>query len=230
MALLALLSLAIQTAVGWLVSVRLLRLASRTHELPELALGSSVLLATGLGYPMLVASAATGSAPLRMSGALLVDVGFMLTALFTAHVFRPQARWPQAVVAALAACFLVQLALVVRHEHTGGLVQMLLASTVYGWTALEAWLRARMQQRRIALGIGNPVLANRLQLWALMGATSTLAALVNAVTIVYGIMPLEDPIVLVVTTSSGLVQATALLLALAPPAAYLDWIGRTRTA
>lgn len=230
MALLAGLALLIQTGVGWLVSLRLLRLASRTHELPELALGSSVLLATGLGYPMLVASAATGSAPLRMSGALLVDVGFMLTALFTAHVFRAQARWAQPLVAALAACFLLQLALVVEHEHTAGLIQMLLASTVYGWTALEARLRAGMQQRRIALGIGNPVLANRLQLWSIMGATSTLAALVNAFTIVYGIMPLEEPTVLVLTTAAGLVQAAALLLALAPPASYLDWIARARTA
>jgi hypothetical protein len=43
-------------------------------------------------------------------------------------------------------------------------------------------------------------------------------------------MRLEDPGVWMVTTTSGLVQATALLLALAPPAAYVDWVGRTRAA
>jgi hypothetical protein len=224
MAVLALLALLIQTGVGWLVGVRLLLLAARTRELPEFALGSSVLLATGLGYPMLVASAATGSVPLRSSGALLVDVGFMLTAFFTAHVFRPSAGWARGLLAALAVGFLAQLALSMQREHTAGLVQMLLASVVYGWTALEARTRARMQQRRIALGIGEPVLANRLQLWALMGTTSTVAALVNAFTIVFGIMPLEDPVVLVLTTAAGLIQATALLLALAPPTAYVDWI------
>lgn len=108
--------------------------------------------------------------------------------------------------------------------------QMLLAIVVYGWTALEAAIRVRMQQRRIALGIGDPVVANRLSLWAAMGGASALAALVNAVTIAWGIMPLEDPVVLLVTTGSGLVQATTLLLALAPPAAYLDWLARRRPA
>jgi hypothetical protein len=80
------------------------------------------------------------------------------------------------------------------------------------------------------IGLGDPVVANRLWLWALMGASSLGAALVNAITIVYGIMPLEDPVVLVLTTCSGLVQATALLLALAPPAAYIDWVARPRSA
>jgi hypothetical protein len=230
MALVALLALLIQTGVGWFVGVRLLRLASRTRELPEFALGSSLLMATGLGYPMLVASAATGSAPLRSSGALLVDVGFMLTAAFTAQVFRPNAGWARGLVAALAVGFLAQLALSMTREHTAGLVQMLLASVVYGWTALEARTRAHMQQRRIALGIGAPALANRLQLWALMGTTSTIAALVNAFTIVFGIMPLEEPAVLVLTTAAGLIQATALWLALAPPTAYLHWVAGARSA
>ena len=230
MALLALLALLIQTGVGWVVSTRLLRLAARTRELPELALGSSVLLAIGLGYPLLVASAATANALLRFSGALLVDVGFLLTAVFTWRVFRMGAAWAGAFVTALATAFVAQLMLTVTDERTAGLAQMFLAAAVYGWTALEASLRARMQQRRIALGIGDAVIANRLWLWTAMATTSMFAALVNAITIVYGIMPLEDPAVLVLTTTSGLVQAATLLLALAPPAAYLDWLARKRSA
>jgi len=230
MALLALVALLIQTGVGWVVSLRLLRLAARTRELPELALGGSVLLAIGLGYPLLVASAATASAPLRFSGALLVDVGFLLTAVFTWRVFRMGEPWAAAFVVGLAAAFLAQLALTVTDERMAGLAQMHLAAAVYGWTAFEASLRARMQQRRIALGIGDAVVANRLWLWTAMAGTSMFAALVNAVTIVDGIMPLEDPVVLVLTTSSGLVQATTLLLALAPPATYLGWLARKRSA
>jgi hypothetical protein len=226
MALLAGLALLIQTGVGWVVSIRLLRLASRTRELPELALGGSVLLAIGFGYPLLVASAAAGNAPLRIAGAVLVDVGFMLTALFSWRVFRADARWAGALVASLGVAFLAQLAWVLRDESAAALLQMALASVVYGWTALEAAIRARMQDRRMRFGLGDPVVANRLWLWALMGATSTIAALVNAFTILYGIMPLQDPAVLVLTTTSGLVQATALLLALAPPAAYVAWVAR----
>ena len=230
MALLAGLALLIQTGVGWVVSIRLLRLASRTRELPELALGGSVLLAIGFGYPLLVASAAAGSAPLRLAGAVLVDVGFMLTAVFSWRVFRADARWAGALAAGLGAAFAVQLALVLPDESAAGLFQMILACVVYGWTALEAAIRARMQDRRLRIGLGDPVVANRLWLWALMGATSTGAALVNALTIVFGIMPLEDPVVLVVTTASGLAQATALLLALAPPAGYVAWVARARSA
>lgn len=228
MALIALIALLIQTGVGWVVSLRLLRLSRRTGELPELALGASVLLAIGFGYPLLVASAATASVALRVAGAVLVDAGFLLAALFTWRVFRPGASWAAAAVAGLALGFLGQLALVVPDEKAAGLVQMLLAAALYGWTSLEASLRARMQGRRIALGLGDPVVANRLWLWTAMGGVSALAALLNAFTIVQGIMPLEDPVVLVLTTASGLVQATTLLLALAPPAAYLGWLARKR--
>jgi len=230
MALLAALALLIQTGVGWVVSIRLLRLARRTRELPELALGASVLLAIGFGYPLLVASAATASVALRMSGALLVDAGFLFAAVFTWRVFRPGARWAAALVAGLGLCFVAQLALVVPRTRRAGLAQMLLAAVLYGWTALEASHHARMQQRRSALGLGDPVVENRLWLWTTMGGVSSFAALVNAFTIVQGIMPLEDPAVLVLTTVSGLVQATTLLLALAPPAAYLGWLARKRSA
>lgn len=230
MALLALLAIVIQTGVGWVVSIRLLRLAGRTHELPELVLGASMLLAIGLGYPLLVASAATASVVLRFAGALSVDMGFLLVATFTWRVFRTADTWAAACVAALALGLLVQLGLVVSHQEAAGVVQMMLACAVYGWTALEASIHARMHQRRIALGIGDPVVANRLWLWCLMGATSVFAALLNAFTILFGIMPLENPAVLIVTTTSGLVQATTLLLALAPPAAYLGWLARQRAA
>jgi hypothetical protein len=230
MALLALLAIVIQTGVGWVVSVRLLRLARRTHELPELVLGVSTLLAIGLGYPLLVASAATDSVVLRAAGALSVDVGFVLVATFTWRVFRTADGWAAALVAGLALGLVVQLGVVVRHQEAAGVIQMLLASAVYGWTALEASIHARMHRRRIALGIGDPVVANRLWLWCVMGATSVFAALLNALTILFGIMPLENPAVLIVTTASGLVQATTLLLALAPPAAYLGWLARQRAA
>jgi len=230
MALVALLALVIQTGVGWVVSIRLLRLASRTHELPELVLGASVLLAIGLGFPLLVASAASASVGLRIAGALSVDVGFLLVATFTWRVFRPAAPWAAALVASLALGFLVQLALAGPFDEAAGVIQMLLAVAVYGWTALEASIHAGMQRRRISLGIGDPIVANRLWLWAIMGGTSLFAALVNALTILGGIMPLENPAVMIVTTTSGLVQATTLLLALAPPTAYLDWLKRTRAA
>jgi hypothetical protein len=230
MASLALLAIGVQTGVGWWVSIRLLRLARRTGALPERALGAAVLLTMGLGYPLLVASAAAGNVSLRFAGALLVDAGFALTTFFTWRVFRPGAPWAAALAAGLALGFAAQLALNVTDDRAAGLLQMELAAVLYGWTGLEAALRARMQERRMALGVGDAVVANRFWLWAVMGGASGLGALVNAVTIVRGIMPLEDPLVLLLTTASGLVQAATLLLALAPPPGYLGWLARKRSA
>ena len=98
------------TGVGWIVGGRLLLLARRTRQAPELMLGLDFLLIGGIGYPLAIASA-----PLAASGWLLPavvalvgsttssHVGMLFHGLFTRAVFRPQERWARWIVIASGA-------------------------------------------------------------------------------------------------------------------------------
>lgn len=227
---LAFLSVALQTLVAWVVAVRLLRLASRTGERPEQLLGGSILLAVALGYPLRIAGPALGSALIDFAGNALVSGGFALAAFFTQRVFRPGAGWARALAVSLALAYGVQTALCSGERLLPATFwQMVLATITYGWAAIEAGTRVRMQQRQLAIGLGDPLVCNRLWLFTLMGLAVVLGAAANGIAIGAGIQALEAPVVLMATTASGLTMATSSLLAFAPPEAYRKRFG-LRTA
>jgi hypothetical protein len=218
----ALLAVALQTAVGWIVSIRLLSLARRTGAWPERLLGLSLLLAVALGYPLRILGPRFGSALLDWLGNAGVSVGFALFALFVCTVFRPGFAWARALAALLAAGFAAQCAylpLAARPDEAT-FVQMLLAVVTYGWGALEAADRARRQSRQLALGLGDAGVRDRFWLFALLGSSVVLGALANAGAIAAGLVALEEPAVLIATTLSGTTFATSALLAFAPPRLY----------
>jgi hypothetical protein len=217
----ALLAVVLQTIVGWIVAVRLLALARRTRELPELLLGVSLLASVALGYPFRIAGPALGNAAIDFAGNALVSLGFALAAVFTQRVFRAGFGWARALSALLALGYLAQ-SLLCSGERAipATLWQMELAVVTYGWAACEAGMRARMQQRQLAIGLGDPVVCNRLWLFTLMGAAVVLGAAANAIGILAGLQPLEEPAILIATTVSGTTLAVTTLLAFAPPAFY----------
>lgn len=218
----ALFAVALQTAVGWIVSIRLLSLARRTGAWPERLLGLSLLLAIALGYPMRIVGPRVGSAALDWLGNAGVSIGFALFALFVCTVFRSGVGWARALAALLAAGFAAQCAwlpLAARAEDAT-FVQMLLAMLTYGWGALEAGAHARMQSRQLALGLGDARVRDRFWLFALLGSSVVLGALANAAAIAAGLVALEEPGVLIATTVSGTTVATSALLAFAPPRFY----------
>jgi hypothetical protein len=219
----ALVAVALQTLVGWVISVRLLALALRTRELPERLLGLSLLLAVAIGYPLRIAGPLVGSAALDWIGNACVSVGFWLFAVFVGRVFRPSARWATALVTMLGIGFAAQSAYCTGvHASSATLWQMVLAIAAYGWGALEASAEARMQARRLALGLGDRAVHNRLWLFALLGFSVVTGALANAAAIVAGLTPLEEPAVLLATTISGTSMGASMLLAFAPPRFYRE--------
>jgi hypothetical protein len=214
----ALLAVAFQTLVGWVVAIRLLLLAARTQAVPERLLGGSLLLTVALGYPMRIAGPQLGSAALDWVGNASVSLGFWLFCLFVRRVFRPSARWALALVAVLGLGFAVQAALCSgERAQAATFGQMLLAIVGYGWAALEGVAHARKQSRQRALGLGDAEVHARVRAFAVLGASVVLGATTNASAIALGLGPLESPGVMLATTLSGTTGAVAMLLAFGPP-------------
>jgi hypothetical protein len=217
----ALLAVAFQTLVGWIVSLRLLALARRTGGLPERLLGGSLLLSIAVGYPLRIAAPRLESGIVDWLGNACVGAGFALCVVFVQRVFRLDAAWARELAASLVFGFVVQSALAATDlGFDATLLQMGLAIVAYGWGALEAGTRARMLGRQRALGLGDAAVHDRFRLFALLGTSVVLGALANAAAIVTGRVALEEPAVLIVTTLSGTTVAVSALLAFAPPRFY----------
>ena len=221
-------------AVSFVLGLRLLALASRTRRLPELAIGANFLLAGTIGYSLLIAAeslrllgpyAGLGS----FAGVTAISLGAFLIALFSQRVFRPDGWLPRTALLALAAWLLLGVAgswsLHVRGEtegagawlgHWGPNLGMLLA---YGWASAEPSRYAALMRRRARLGLGDPLVANRMVLWGAGTGAIAAVALLHLVAQLLGHYELPASLLGVV---SSLVLVTALTewLAFFPPRAY----------
>jgi len=227
------------------LGIRLLALATRTRQLPEVCIGLALLLMGGLGYPLIMTArmAVRLSDPLRIGvmalALLLMGVGTLAVGVFNWRVFRPGERWARGLVIAAAvsmlACVGLQLAgpgLAAAAFHNQGLgfrLFQLHSGLLTAWGAYEslcAWSRLRRRQR---LGLADPVVSERVLLWgiasvasATVGATSTIAGFlgINFAATAFGAA---------VTAPLGLIAAGSMWLAFLPPAAYLRRV-RARAA
>lgn len=239
------------TGVGWIVGGRLLLLASRTRQLPELALGIDFWLIGGIGYPLAIASG-----PLAASSALFAavvalvasttasHVGMLFHGIFTRAVFRPQERWARwAVIAAGVAAVIGFLAsLRVGLAWLGGdvpdaadrmapaLFLMGVAFLICLWSAIESFAFHAKARRRLALGMIEPVVVNRSLLFGIHSTMTATGCLVNAWFIVTSPLSVLDPTALTFAGLCGTTGAVAVILGLMPPAGYLRWIDARHAA
>jgi hypothetical protein len=164
------------------VGLRLIALSRHTGEVPELAVGLALLLMGGLGYP--VQAAARGAEPLggfvRIAlafGAMACMAGGVVgIGVFNWRVFRPERPAARRAVQALAAGGVARIlwqaadpgflaAAVGRGPGVTGLE--LLAAAALGWAAFESTSFARRLGRRLALGLADPLVVERVRLWSL---------------------------------------------------------------
>ena len=219
------------------VSVRLLLLARRTRALPELLIGSGLLVLGAIGYPLAIAVQATADAPALQTGlsvmhALFQTLGQGAIAVFTWRVFRPDAGWARGLVigffaglAALAAWQTANPGWAVFAATQSGPWQYLAAFTLFslGWAGAEALLYQRKLVRRLALGLADAVSADRIRLWSI----SILAAFLISATVSafraagHALDPRAMGILL---GPLGLVSAGTMWLAFLPPERYLRWV------
>jgi hypothetical protein len=238
-------SLASMLLVGGLVGGRLLMVASRTRQLPELAVGLGLLLVTVLGGPVaavgrLPGLVRTGPGDLAFGLGLALSVaGIALLYVFTWRVFRPDSAWARllvglaVVVLAIEWWGLVQasgkgttLDEIIPHTRPWALAIVGMVSLSFLWTAVESLDYHRMLRRRLALGLADPVVVNRFLLWAFSGfALVALCAAIMA-SMLAGYAPLRDGPPLLCIASGAVVASVSWYLAFLPPDAYVRFVQR----
>jgi hypothetical protein len=244
MQLLMLGSILLCAVVGTAVGLKLLGIATRTHRFPELAIGAALFSYAALGQTAGLAFQALGedaSLGLRMGLIVLRILALFVTlvglSVFTWRVFGAESRWRRALAAGVAVTALISSGL---YLHASWLRLTANASlhlydqlgmtphyvVTFGWMSVESLRYYARMRRRQALGLADPVVANRFLVWGAGQGVATLVVLVLlVVTVAQGKMVVADPFVSSCVTLAGLVNAFVWWLTFTPPAAYLRWVG-----
>jgi hypothetical protein len=232
--------------VVWIVTgVRLMLLARRTRALPEFLLGLALLLQAGVGYPLSVVGQSAGAFAIVAIalGAVCNNTGMGLMAVFTARVFHDTARWAWALVGAMGALLAIQ-AVGYAVGQAGassaeeklqvtlfwGAGSLALCGLTWAWTAFEALRFHALLRRRVALGLADPVVANRMLLWGLMGCCALSAVVIDTLLLYSGGQVAREVLLPMVTAAAGLLVSVFMILAFWPPAAYLAFVRGSRPA
>jgi hypothetical protein len=224
-------------AVGFAVGVRLMALWRRTRGVAELTLGLGLFLIVGLGYPAILvgltlaqASLGAGARALMIVATTLMNVGWMGVWIFTWRVFRPDSGAARiaafTAIAGLVAACAVRASDVASAPDLAELNQVglgtlgtpLLATASYLWTSAEAFRYTALLRRRAAIGLGDPVVANRF-----LRLFSTLSLLPSIVRQAQGHAGLE-PTSQLIAALAGLACSVSLYLAFLPPKTYVAWV------
>ena len=235
--------------VGTAVGLRLLWLARRTGQLPELAIGAALLVISAVGYPLVILSGAPGVvAPakgLRMmvAGTVAMNAGFVLLLLFTWSVFRRDAAWARALVGAMGVAYLVHAvgnatvmlgldspSQMMTGNRTWMIVGQLLNAITFGWVMVEGLRYWTMLRRRLALGIGDPVTTNRFFLWGFGGLCSMGTNLVSSWGILRQVDFFQAPGLQAAVALLAVASCIAQYLAFLPPRAYVERLRRRHEA
>jgi uncharacterized membrane protein len=225
------------------VGLRLLVLARRSREVPELLVGCGFSLIGLLGYPLAMGSGfgrgtvAEVHAGAWFAGLLLMNVGLACLWAFTARVFRAERRWALAFAAALTAAGLASAfgmlaalraaapeALSFRVAPGWTALGQLSSGCGFAWIGVESWLQLRMARRRRALGLSDPVVANRFLLWVLFSLSTLGMNVANSAALLAGVSSVESVPVQAAMTGLGLGASLSMYLAFLPPAAYRRWL------
>jgi hypothetical protein len=228
------------TVVCFVVGVRLLGLAARTRQLPELLIGGSMLLLAGLGYPLSAVARETAALPdglrsgLGALAGLLAAVGVTANTAFTWVLFRRGAAWARGFVACIglgsAGLFAAQS---LAGDWTHGAIfwgWLPFGITLsFGWGFVECAHYHVLLRRRLRIGLADPVVTDRFGLYA---AATGMAVVTNSVGQLYwwlGVEMLTDAVGALLLLVLGSGSTVLMWLAFLPPRAYLARV-RARTA
>jgi hypothetical protein len=234
--------------VATLVGLRLLARARAGGLLPERLIGLGIVLMAVLGVPLCAAGRLPGLAAtppghaLFAAGVSLSAAGTACLYAFTHRVFRPGSVWAASLTAvACSALITTTLGLAVTSTQGATLAEILphtrpwavalvgLLGGAFAWTALESLLSYGPARRRLALGLADAVVVNRLLLWALSSASLTALCAAIAAFLLQGRAVLVDPLPTAVISLVGSAGACAWYLTFLPPSSYLRFV-RARAA
>lgn len=223
--------------VSLIVGVRLLALASRTRQLPEFAIGSGLVLLAGISYPALTAGFMLGESPglqaVVMGASGLASVlGQTGIAIFNWRVFRAAERGPAglavAVAAGMTALWLWQAlgpgwGAFARTQRGPWALQQWCSIVTMGWGGLESILYYAKLRKRLVLGLADPLVTDRLRLWAIAMGAAFASTLIAGVLRTAGFQMTGEVTGLFVGPL-GVASAAAMWLAFLPPQRYVNWV------
>ena len=226
--------------VSLVIGIRLLLLWRRTRRLPELLIGLSFLLEGVITNVTNVLGRYSDEWPdaraaIHVTVVVSACVGAACLAVGAWRVFRPHERWARnLLILCLAGLGAYAVDSSLPHGGVYGprnlawwWIGVSFRAAAHGWMSLEAFLYSRMMARRARLGLGDPVVADRMWLWSVGGLASTLIWLAAGVArTVGGPAGLQEPLTLGFIGAMGLVSSAASWLAFLPPDAYLRTIER----
>jgi hypothetical protein len=227
------------------VAVRLLLLAKRTGQEPERLLGAAILCAAVLGYGVLIANLVlrADTAPADVStlavflsgaGRILHDVGVTLFLVFVVRVFRPDEAWAKALAGAMLALLwggvgLGAAAGAFRYEldavgRPAWWCEYAVIWTYSLWSMAESFRYWGAMRRRAAIGLADPVVANRFLLWGTSSLLTALATWTASIPYAYvgdhAATAAITPAVRTLTAIAGIGSVSCSLFAFLPPAWY----------
>jgi hypothetical protein len=227
------------------VAARLLGLAHRTRQEPELLLGAAILCSAVLGYGVLIANLILreGVPPEKVplvsvflsgAGRVLHDVGVTLFLVFVVRVFRPDAGFAKALAGGMLAllwggvlvggwngAFRYELEAVGRPAWW---CEYAVIWTYPLWSMAEAYRYWGVMRRRATIGLAEPAVANRFFLWGTASLFTALATWTASIPYLYA-TDLEatasiTPAVRILTALAGIGSVSSSLFAFLPPAWY----------
>jgi hypothetical protein len=210
------------------VGLRLLRIAIRTGQTAELAIGTAVFAGGGVGHALIVLSFALHAFPGAMTpiavlvGNAAASGGAIALALGVWRIFRPADRWPRAIIAAVIASLVLSLLERLRLLTTVPTSPFVFwtftagSGASYAWSAYESLRFHAMLRRRIRIGLASPAMAQRFLLWGIAGSAAFALHILSAVNRFLDPGTIA-PLVLILQDLLGLAAATGIWLAFFPP-------------
>ncbi len=222
--------------VALVVGVRVLLLARRTRELPELLMGVGVLGIGPVGFGLMVVAAQFAESSPGLHHALLgvallaVSCGAFAKFVFNWRVYHPDGALARVVAlgsgialfgtfvyAGVAHGFVVEDPL-----EPNSLARSILQIGCLLWGAGESFSYWTKMRRRVRLGLADPVVSNRFLMWAIGAFAAGWGTAVGLVgQIVTGSTTTQEGWVMVSSSLHGLVAAIAIALAFIPPGFYV---------
>jgi hypothetical protein len=221
--------------VLWLLLValglKLLRIAARERSLPEALLGIA-LLSSGSGVSVLQFGIARLDPDALRLALGLISLGGACISAFAVSVFRPGEAWARA----LLGLFVLGYALGLWHQLQAvdeialrasrpSLVFLGARFVGFSWCAFEAARYRSMYVKRLALGLADPVIANRFLLYAIWTAAMATMPVVMGLSVLLdaGGTSWRSGLTLG-TRGVGAVVLVTMWLIFMPPRAYLRYI------
>ncbi len=234
-------SYALSFVIATWVGLHLLRMAARTHKVPELGIGLTVFT-LGFGTAGMLGGELVAAGGRIILGQLLAIGGLLLVAigsigLYAAmrQVYRPGSAWATAGVA-LGSILMIG-AFVARLVEGGvptpwdpspaNACFLLGRFAVYAWTAIESYRYFGLLRRRLAIGIADPVAMLQILCWAI--AATGIATSVSTIavgTFALGVRPATWPAGVGVVAFVAIISSGSIWCAFMPPGWFRRLAGR----